>query len=82
MGVNPGAISYAIAEERKQWTAANAGPEARAYIGEALDRLAHKLAIQLHPAARPDFLSRCGVAPVACGIDPARFGQADNTIPE
>lgn len=63
MGVNPGAIAYAITEERQQWTAANSGPEARAYIGEALDRLAHKMASQLHPNDRAAFLARCGTTP-------------------
>lgn len=55
------AIAYAIAEERGQWMPHNSGPEARAYIGEALDRLANKLASQLQPDAQAAFLARCGV---------------------
>lgn len=55
------AIAYAIAEERGQWMPHNSGPEARAHIGEALDRLARNLAGQLQPDARAAFLARAGV---------------------
>lgn len=54
------AMAYAINEERGQWLPNNSSPEARAYIGEALDRLARNLAKTLHPDHQSAFLARSG----------------------
>jgi len=52
------AIASAIATERGQWWPNNSSAEARAYITEALDRLARDLASKMDEPHRAAFLHR------------------------